>query len=57
MSNDPVATVLQDSGDLFPLAAMRDPAGTRTTLGGDYPEAAVYATKDFIDKTRIPCRR
>lgn len=50
MSNDPVATVLQDSGDLFPLAEMRDAAGTRATLGGDYPEAAIYATKDFIDK-------
>jgi NitT/TauT family transport system substrate-binding protein len=47
MSNDPVATVLQGSGDLFPLAVMRDPAGTRATLGGDYPEAAIYTTKDF----------
>ncbi|MDR5833926.1 ABC transporter substrate-binding protein [Caballeronia sp. LZ034LL] len=50
MSNDPVATVLQDSGDLFPLAVMRDPAGTRATLGGDYPEAAIYTTQAFIDK-------
>ncbi|SAL53537.1 transport protein [Caballeronia cordobensis] len=50
MSNDPVATVLQDSGDLFPLAVMRDPAGTRATLGGDYPEASVYTTKDFVAK-------
>ncbi|WP_443103644.1 ABC transporter substrate-binding protein [Bordetella sp. H567] len=50
MSNDPVATILQDSGDLFPLAAMRSPEATRATLGGNYPEAAVYATKDFIDK-------
>lgn len=47
MSNDPVATVLQGSGDLFPLAVMRDPAGTRATLGGDYPEAAIYTTRDF----------
>ena len=50
MSNDPVATVLQGSGDLFPLAVMRDPAGTRATLGGDYPEAAIYTTKDFLVK-------
>ncbi|BBP99510.1 ABC transporter substrate-binding protein [Burkholderia sp. SFA1] len=50
MSNDPVATVLQDSGDLFPLAVMRDPAGTRATLGGDYPEASIYTTKDFVAK-------
>ncbi|WP_250517165.1 ABC transporter substrate-binding protein [Caballeronia sp. INDeC2] len=47
MSNDPVATVLQTSGDLFPLAVMRDPAGTRATLGGDYPEAAIYTTRAF----------
>ncbi|MBU6488694.1 MAG: ABC transporter substrate-binding protein [Burkholderiales bacterium] len=52
MSNDPVATVLQDSGDLFPLAVMRDPAGTRATLGGDYPEASIYTTRDFA--TRYP---
>ncbi|MFM0516038.1 MULTISPECIES: ABC transporter substrate-binding protein [Caballeronia] len=50
MSNDPVATVLQSSGDLFPLAVMRDPAGTRATLGGDYPEAAIYTTKAFAAK-------
>jgi len=50
MSNDPVATVLQDSGDLFPLAEMRDPAGSRAALGGDYPEAAVYSTQAFLDK-------
>ncbi|ARP82606.1 myristoyl transferase [Bordetella genomosp. 8] len=50
MSNDPVATILQDSGDLFPLAAMRSPEATQKTLGGNYPEAAVYATKDFVDK-------
>ncbi|SAL76790.1 transport protein [Caballeronia arvi] len=48
MSNDPVATVLQDSGDLFPLAVMRDPAGTRATLGGDYPEASIYTTREFV---------
>src|ERR1700760_1209115 len=50
MSNDPVATVLQSSGDLYPLAVMRDPAGTRATLGGDYPEAAIYPTKAFAAK-------
>lgn len=50
MSNDPVATVLQDSGDLFPLAVMRDPASTRATLGGDYPEASVYTTREFAAK-------
>lgn len=50
MSNDPVATILQDSGDLFPLATMRSPQATRATLGGNYPEAAIYSTRDFIDK-------
>lgn len=50
MSNDPVATVLESTGDLFPLAVMRDPAGTRATLGGDYPEAAIYTTRDFLVK-------
>jgi NitT/TauT family transport system substrate-binding protein len=50
MSNDPVATILQDSGDLFPLAAMRNPDATRKTLGGPYPEASIYSTKSFVDK-------
>jgi NitT/TauT family transport system substrate-binding protein len=50
MSNDPVATILQDSGDLFPLAAMRSPAATRQTLGGPYPEASIYSTREFVDK-------
>jgi NitT/TauT family transport system substrate-binding protein len=50
MSNDPVATVLQDSGDLFPLAVMRDPAGTRATLGGDYSEASIYTTREFVNR-------
>jgi NitT/TauT family transport system substrate-binding protein len=50
MTNDPVATVLEDSGDLFPLAEMRTEAGSRETLGGNYPEASIYATRDFIAK-------
>ena len=50
MTNDPVATVLQDSGDLFPLAQMRNVKDTQATLGGNYPEASIYATKTFIDK-------
>jgi NitT/TauT family transport system substrate-binding protein len=48
MTNDPVATVLEDSGDMFPLAEMRTEAGSRATLGGSYPEASIYATKDFV---------
>ncbi|GAB2916004.1 ABC transporter substrate-binding protein [Paraburkholderia jirisanensis] len=48
MTNDPVATVLEDSGDMVPLVQMRDEAGTRAALGGDYPEAAVYSTKEFV---------
>jgi NitT/TauT family transport system substrate-binding protein len=50
MSNDPVATILQDGNDLFPLAAMRSPEATRATLGGPYPEASIYSTKEFVDK-------
>jgi NitT/TauT family transport system substrate-binding protein len=50
MANDPVATILQDSGDMFPLAAMRSPEATQQALGGNYPEAAVYSTKAFVDK-------
>jgi NitT/TauT family transport system substrate-binding protein len=49
MSNDPVATILQDSGDFFPLAAMRSPEATQATLGGNYPEASIYSTKQFVD--------
>jgi NitT/TauT family transport system substrate-binding protein len=49
MSNDPVATILQDSGDLFPLAAMRSPEATQATLGGNYPEASIYSTRQFVD--------
>jgi len=50
MTNDPVATVLQDSGDLFPLAMMRNVKETQATLGGNYPEASIYATEKFIAK-------
>jgi len=50
MANDPVATILEDSGDLFPLAVMRDNDETRATLGGSYPEASVYTTRAFIEK-------
>ncbi|MBY3307613.1 ABC transporter substrate-binding protein [Rhizobium laguerreae] len=50
MANDPVATILQDSGDLSSLAEMRTVEGNRTAFGGDYTEAAVYASKDFVDR-------
>jgi NitT/TauT family transport system substrate-binding protein len=50
MTNDPVATVLQDSGDLFPLAQMRNVKDTQATLGGNYPEASIYATREFVTK-------
>lgn len=50
MTNDPVATVLQYSGDLFPLAMMRNVKETQATLGGNYPEASIYATEKFIAK-------
>jgi NitT/TauT family transport system substrate-binding protein len=50
MTNDPVATVLQDSGDIFPLAQMRNAKETQVTLGGNYPEASIYATREFVTK-------
>lgn len=50
MTNDPVATVLQDSGDMFPLAQMRNVKETQATLGGNYPEASIYATREFVTK-------
>ncbi len=50
MTNDPVATILEDSGDMFPLAEMRTEAGSRATLGGNYPEASIYASREFITK-------
>jgi NitT/TauT family transport system substrate-binding protein len=50
MVNDPVATILQDSGDLYSLTEMRTLEGNRAAFGGDYTEAAVYASKDFVDQ-------
>jgi NitT/TauT family transport system substrate-binding protein len=48
MTNDPVATALEDSADIYPLVQMRDEASTRAALGGNYPEASIYATQDFV---------
>ncbi|MCW2241419.1 ABC transporter substrate-binding protein [Azospirillum canadense] len=50
MINDPVATMLEDSGDLFALAEMRSEDGNRAAFGGDYTEASVYATRSFVEK-------
>jgi NitT/TauT family transport system substrate-binding protein len=49
MINDPVATMLQESGDLHALVEMRSEDGNRAAFGGDYTEAAVYAAKPFVD--------
>lgn len=49
MTNDPVATILEESGDLTPLIEMRSEGGNRTAFGGDYPEAAIYSTRDFVE--------
>ncbi|OWJ68756.1 ABC transporter substrate-binding protein [Inquilinus limosus] len=49
MTNDPVATILEESGDLTPLIEMRSEDGNRTAFGGDYPEAAIYSTRDFVE--------
>ena len=49
MINDPVATMLEESGDLRPLTEMRTEEGNRGAFGGDYTEASVYATKRFVD--------
>jgi NitT/TauT family transport system substrate-binding protein len=48
--NDPVATILVEGGDLTPLAEMRSEAGNKQVFGADYPEASIYATKDFVSK-------
>jgi NitT/TauT family transport system substrate-binding protein len=47
--NDPVATLLTDSGDLRPLAEMRTEAGNKLVFGSDYPESSLYSTKRFVD--------
>ncbi len=49
MTNDPSATMLQDSGDLFPLAEMRNTEGNQKAFGGNYAEASLFATKKFVD--------
>lgn len=49
MVNDPVATILMESGDIHLLAEMRSEAGDRAAFGGDYTEASVYSTKAFVD--------
>lgn len=50
MTNDPVATILQQSGDMVTLAEMRNTEGNHKAFGGDYTEASIYTSKDFIDK-------
>lgn len=48
--NDPVATILVESGDLIPLAEMRSQEGNKQVFGSDYPESSIYTMKAFIDK-------
>lgn len=48
--NDPVASLLTDSGDLKPLAEMRTEAGNKQVFGADYPESSLLATKSFIER-------
>jgi NitT/TauT family transport system substrate-binding protein len=35
---------------MFPLAQMRNVKETQATLGGNYPEASIYATREFVTK-------
>jgi NitT/TauT family transport system substrate-binding protein len=48
--NDPVATILTESGDMRALAEMRTEQGNKQVFGSDYPESSLYTTKAFIDK-------
>jgi NitT/TauT family transport system substrate-binding protein len=48
--NDPVATLLLDSGAMTPLAEMRTEEGNKQVFGADYPESSLYSTKQFIAK-------
>ena len=48
--NDPVASLLTDSGDLKVLAEMRTEEGNKKVFGADYPESSLYSTKAFVDK-------
>lgn len=48
--NDPVATLLMDSGDIRALAEMRTEEGNKQVFGADYPESSLYSTRVFIDR-------
>jgi NitT/TauT family transport system substrate-binding protein len=49
-NNDPVMTVLEESGEVKIIADARTHEGSKAYYGGDYPTAAFFAHADFIRK-------
>jgi NitT/TauT family transport system substrate-binding protein len=49
-NNDPVMTLLEESGEVTVIADARTHEGSKTYYGGDYPTAALFAHADFIRK-------
>lgn len=49
VTNDPSATILRESGDFKTLISYQTRKSTRKVLGGDYPEASLYAKQSFVD--------
>jgi NitT/TauT family transport system substrate-binding protein len=49
-NNDPVMTVLEETGEVKVIADARTHEGSKTYFGGDYPTAALFAHADFIQK-------
>lgn len=47
-NNDPVMTLLEESGEVTIVADARTHEGSKTYYGGDYPTAALFAHADFI---------
>ena len=50
LNNDPVITMLLESGDAINAVDMRTPETSNAVFGGPYPEASVYSTAAFIAK-------
>jgi NitT/TauT family transport system substrate-binding protein len=50
INNDPILTILTESGDLHSIADMRSEATNAAVFGGPYPEASFYSKADFVRK-------
>ena len=50
LNNDPVITMLLESGDAINAVDMRTPETSNAVFGGPYPEASLYSTAAFVAK-------